>query len=95
MTGAGKLNFAPLNVHEVISHVISVTQASFGRTITIERDFDPSLPDIMGDKALLIQAFLNILKNACEVVRGSRGRYCACCDLLCFAEFHLCHSPSA
>ena len=70
MTGAGKLNFAPLNVHEVISHVISVTQATFGRTITIERDFDPSLPDIMGDKALLIQAFLNILKNACEACEG-------------------------
>ena len=66
MAGAGKLNFAPLNIHEVISHVIAVTQASFGRNITIERQFDPSLPDIMGDRALLIQAFLNLLKNACE-----------------------------
>ena len=70
MTGAGKLNFAPLNVHEVISHVISVTQASFGRQVTIEREFDPSLPDIMGDKSLLIQAFLNLLKNACEACEG-------------------------
>ena len=70
MTGAGKLNFAPLNVHEVISHVISVTQASFGRQVTIEREFDPSLPDIMGDKSLLIQAFLNLLKNACEACKG-------------------------
>lgn len=70
MTGAGKLNFAQLNVHEVISHVISVTQASFGRQVTIEREFDPSLPDIMGDKSLLIQAFLNLLKNACEACEG-------------------------
>lgn len=71
MAGAGKLNFAPLNVHEVISHVISVTKASFGAHITIESEFDPSLPDIMGDKALLIQAFLNLLKNACEACDSS------------------------
>lgn len=75
MAGAGKLNFAPLNVHEVISHVIAVTEASFGRNITIERQFDPSLPDIMGDRALLIQAFLNLLKNACEACdsTGDKG----------------------
>ena len=66
MAGGSKLNFVPLNVHEVISHVIAVTQASFGRDIIIEREFDPSLPDILGDRALLIQAFLNLLKNACE-----------------------------
>ena len=73
MSGAGKLNFAPINVHEVISHVISVTQASFGSQIVIEREFDPSLPDIMGDRALLIQAFLNLLKNACEACDTSTG----------------------
>ncbi len=66
MAGAGKLNFAPLNVHEVISHVIQITKASFGAHVSIETEFDPSLPDIMGDRTLLIQAFLNLIKNACE-----------------------------
>ena len=74
MAGAGKMSFAALNVHEIISHVISVTQASFGRDITIEQQFDPSLPDIMGDKALLIQAFLNLVKNACEACHLSKKK---------------------
>lgn len=75
MAGAGKLNFTPLNVHEVISHAIAVTQASFGQNIIIERDFDPSLPDILGDRALLIQAFVNLLKNAGEAcaLTGDKG----------------------
>ena len=73
MTGAGKLRFVPLNVHEVLNHVINVTAASFERTVTIERNFDPSLPDITADRALLIQAFLNLLKNACEACSG-QGR---------------------
>ena len=66
MSGNAKLNFAPLNVHEVLSHAIDVTTATFGRSITIRREFDPSLPDIVGDRGLLIQAFVNLLKNACE-----------------------------
>lgn len=66
MAGNAKLNFAPLNVHEVLNHAIDVTTATFGRTINIRREFDPSLPDIIGDRGLLIQAFVNLLKNACE-----------------------------
>ena len=75
ITGAGKLRLESLNVHELLNHVINVTEASFSRNVTIERHFDPSLPDITADRALLIQAFLNLLKNACEACggRGSKG----------------------
>lgn len=66
MAGTGRQSFALLNVHEVLNHVINVTLASSQRKVRIEREFDPSLPDITGDRALLIQAFLNLLKNACE-----------------------------
>ena len=74
MAGGSKLNFTNLNVHEVISHVIAVTQASFGRDIIIEREFDPSLPDVLGDRALLIQAFLNLFKNACEACQQTNDK---------------------
>ena len=73
ITGAGKLRLESLNVHELLNHVINVTEASFSRNVTIERHFDPSLPDITADRALLIQAFLNLLKNACEACGGRGG----------------------
>ena len=74
ITGAGKLRLESLNVHELLNHVINVTEASFSRNVTIERHFDPSLPDITADRALLIQAFLNLLKNACEACGGRGGK---------------------
>ena len=57
----------------LLDHVINVTSASFSGAVKIERDFDPSLPDITADKALLIQAFLNLLKNACEACQDPSG----------------------
>ena len=74
MAGAGKLRFASVNVHEVLNHVINVTSASFSGAVKIERVFDPSLPDITADRALLIQAFLNLLKNACEACQDPSGK---------------------
>lgn len=71
MAGLGKLNVTRFNVHEVLNHAINVTSATFGRTVQIERIYDPSLPDITGDKALLIQAFLNLMKNACEACQNN------------------------
>ena len=72
MTGTGQINAAPLNIHEILQHAINVTSASFGRHMTIERAFDPSLPQINADKELLIQCFINLLKNACEA-SGEEG----------------------
>ena len=52
----------PLGMHEVLERVRSLVKAEFG--IEIERDYDPSLPDIKGDREQLIQAVLNIAHNA-------------------------------
>jgi two-component system nitrogen regulation sensor histidine kinase GlnL len=51
-------------VHEVLERVRSLVKAEFG--IEIERDYDPSLPEIVGDRAQLIQAVLNIARNAAQ-----------------------------
>ena len=65
-SGHRHLNLQPVNIHEVLAHAVQVTAASFGRHMVIDQEFDPSLPDIAADKALLTQAFVNLLKNACE-----------------------------
>jgi len=54
----------PLSVHEVLERVRSLVNAEFG--VVVERDYDPSLPDLVGDREQLIQAVLNIARNAAQ-----------------------------
>ena len=53
-----------VNVHEVIERVRSLVQAQAPSGIVIEQDYDPSLPEIVADRDQLIQAILNIARNA-------------------------------
>src|SRR5687768_7276817 len=55
----------PLGMHEVLERVRSLVRAEFG--VEIVRDYDPSLPEIRGDREQLIQAVLNIARNAAQV----------------------------
>ncbi len=61
---------AALNIHEVLERVRSLVLAEFGDGIRIERDYDASLPDFHGDKEQLIQALLNIARNAAQALNG-------------------------
>ena len=54
----------PLAIHEVLERVRSLVRAEFG--VEIERDYDPSLPEVLGDREQLIQAALNIARNAAQ-----------------------------
>ena len=56
-----------VNIHEILDHCIRITKASFGRHLDIKCHYDPSLPNIDADPDLLVQCFLNLLKNASEV----------------------------
>lgn len=60
--------FAPVNIHEVIERVRQLIVAECGEEITITRDYDPSIPDIHGDEGGLIQAILNIARNAVQAL---------------------------
>jgi len=62
--------FAPLNIHEVLERVRSLVLAEYPDGIRIERDYDASLPDLHGDKEQLIQAVLNIARNAAQALNG-------------------------
>jgi two-component system nitrogen regulation sensor histidine kinase GlnL len=61
----------PLSIHEVLERARSLIKAEFG--IEIERDYDPSIPEIVGDREQLIQAVLNIARNAAQSGAGSIG----------------------
>ena len=54
----------PLGIHEVLERVRSLVKAEFGTDI--RRDYDPSLPELVGDREQLIQAVLNIARNAAQ-----------------------------
>ena len=58
-----------VNIHEIINHSINLTKRSFGKNREILTSFDPSLPNTEGDKNLLIQVILNLIKNACEATK--------------------------
>lgn len=60
------LKLAPTNVHEVLERVRTLLEAESRNQLIFERDYDPSLPEFEGDKEQLIQAFLNIARNAME-----------------------------
>jgi two-component system nitrogen regulation sensor histidine kinase GlnL len=56
-----------LNIHQVLNHVRRLSQNGFGKNVRFVESYDPSLPDVFGDRDQLIQVFLNLVKNACEV----------------------------
>lgn len=58
----------PVNVHDVLEHVAAVIDVEASHTIDIIRDYDPSIPDVIGDRGQLIQALLNICRNALQAL---------------------------
>jgi two-component system, NtrC family, sensor kinase len=65
----------PVDINQVLRRTISLRaydMASHG--IELVEEFDPKLPDIIGDAHQLQQVFLNILNNACDAVRETSRR---------------------
>lgn len=58
-----------VNIHEICEHVRTLLQAEFPQGLTIEQDYDASLPEFRGDKEQLIQAVLNIAHNAAQALQ--------------------------
>jgi two-component system nitrogen regulation sensor histidine kinase GlnL len=67
MLGPNKaLRLASTNIHEVLERVGILLEAESKGYLAFKRDYDPSIPELLGDKELLIQAFLNIARNAMQ-----------------------------
>jgi two-component system nitrogen regulation sensor histidine kinase GlnL len=67
------LDRVPVNIHEVLNRVRQVAETSFARRVRILESFDPSLPPVLGDRDHLIQAFMNIVRNAADAVASEKG----------------------
>ncbi len=56
-----------VNVHELLERVATITESEWPDQ-RIQRDYDPSLPDLFVDRDQLTQAFLNLLRNAFQAI---------------------------
>jgi two-component system nitrogen regulation sensor histidine kinase GlnL len=61
----------PVNIHEVCEHVCRLVVAEYSNALELARDYDTSLPDILADREQLIQALLNLMRNAAQALGGS------------------------
>lgn len=64
-------HYSALNIHEVLERVRSVVLAEMPDVLKIKRDYDISLPALVGDKEQLIQVMLNIVRNAAQGMKGN------------------------
>lgn len=61
------------NIHEVLERVCTLIEVESNHQISIQRDYDPSIPDMQADRELLFQALLNIVRNAMQAVLDNAG----------------------
>ncbi|MEE8296912.1 MAG: ATP-binding protein [Hyphomicrobium sp.] len=66
------LTIEPVNIHDVLDHVRRLCESGAGRGIRYLEDYDPSLPPIPGNRDKLVQAFLNLMKNAVEALGDNK-----------------------
>jgi len=61
------------NIHELLARVASLVQAEFPE-VSVESDFDISLPEFDADPEQLTQAMLNVVRNAAQALQSVTGR---------------------
>lgn len=66
----GPPNKEPQNVHELIEYVVRIIEAEDNKKLTIYRDYDPGLPLIDLDRDQMVQALLNLIRNAAIALDG-------------------------
>ncbi|UZE95774.1 nitrogen regulation protein NR(II) [Alkalimarinus alittae] len=75
MLGPNKVSkLEPTNIHEVLERVYNLINVEAKGQVRLIRDYDPSIPEFQGDKEQLIQAFLNIARNAMQALTQQTGR---------------------
>lgn len=58
----------PVNIYEILERVRRLAESGFGARVNFVEHYDPSLPEVDGDRDQLVQVFLNLIKNAAEAV---------------------------
>ncbi|MBJ6611876.1 MAG: nitrogen regulation protein NR(II) [Candidatus Thiothrix moscowensis] len=71
MLGPSRLPHAErVNIHEVLEHVRQLVSTDLPPEVQIVRDYDPSIPEFMGDRDQMVQVVLNIVSNAVQALAG-------------------------
>ncbi len=65
-------SFERVNIHRLTEHVLHLLRGEAGAGVTLHTDYDPSIPDLQADPDQLIQALLNLGRNAIQAV-GEQG----------------------
>jgi two-component system, NtrC family, nitrogen regulation sensor histidine kinase GlnL len=59
----------PVNIHVVLDRVKKLVLAEYGDHLSIKEEYDPSLPPVFGNSDQLVQVYLNLAKNAAEILQ--------------------------
>ena len=72
MLGPSQLpRLVPVNIHQALERVVALLEAEAPGRISFVRDYDPSLPEVEADLEQLIQALLNIVRNAQQALENT------------------------
>ena len=66
-----------LNIHDILTSVINAAKVGFGKEIKFIELYDPSLPNINGNRDSLVQLFTNLIKNSVEALTN-KGEVIIC-----------------
>jgi two-component system nitrogen regulation sensor histidine kinase GlnL len=64
-----------INIHELLQHVGHLLAADAPAGVVVDRDYDPSLPPLHLDRNLIIQAMLNLGRNALQALASNTGSH--------------------
>jgi two-component system nitrogen regulation sensor histidine kinase GlnL len=71
MLGPNRLpQLGMVNIHTLLERVRNLVAAEYGTKVQILRDYDPSIPDLLLDSDRIIQALLNIMRNAARALEN-------------------------
>jgi two-component system nitrogen regulation sensor histidine kinase GlnL len=73
LRAGGAPRMEEVNLHRITEHVAQLIEAEKPAGVELVRDYDPSLPPINVDRNQMIQAFLNLARNALQAL-GDTGR---------------------
>lgn len=64
--GQPELDRQKMHIYPLLDEALDLTLAEFAGSVRVTKDFDPSIPEIMGDASSIRQVVLNLLRNACQ-----------------------------
>lgn len=64
--GQPELDRQQMHLYPLLDEALDLLGAEFGESVGVERDFDPSIPEVSADASAIRRVFLNLLRNACQ-----------------------------